>query len=107
MPADSPKPDLGSLRIHDRQRSKSGVGKRVFYAAIPVLIFAAIVATAFALRNQKPVVEVATAAKPESGGPQTALNASGYVPPRSGATLAAKLTGRVRGVVLQQATTDP
>jgi len=104
MPVDSLKPDLGSLRIHDGQRSKSGVGKRVFYAAIPVLIFAAIVATAFALRNQKPVVEVATAAKPESGGPQTALNASGYVTPRRRATIAAKITGRVTGVFFDEGT---
>src|SRR5213595_984257 len=104
MPVDSLKPDLGSLRIHDGQRSKSCVGKRVFYAAIPVLIFAAIVATAFALRNQKPVVEVATAAKPESGGPQTALNASGYVTPRRRATIAAKITGRVTGVFFDEGT---
>ena len=104
MPVDSVKPDLGSLRIHDGQRSKSGMGKRVFYAAIPVLIFAAIVATALALRNQKPVVEVATAAKPESGGPLTALNASGYVTPRRRATIAAKITGRVTGVFFDEGT---
>jgi len=104
MPADSPKPDLGSLRIHDRQRSKSGMGKRVFYAAMPVLIFAAIVATAFALRNQKPVVEVATAAKPDAQGPLTALNASGYVTPRRRATIAAKITGRVTGVFFDEGT---
>jgi RND family efflux transporter MFP subunit len=103
-PLDSPKPDLGSLRIHDGQRSKSGMGKRVLYASIPVLIFAGIVATAFALRNQKPVVEVATVAKPEAGGPQTALNASGYVTPRRRATIAAKITGRVTGVFFDEGT---
>jgi RND family efflux transporter MFP subunit len=104
MPVDSSKPDLGSLRIHEGQRSKSGIGKRVFYASIPVIIFAAIVATAFALRNQKPVVEVATAAKPDAGGPQTALNASGYVTPRRRATIAAKITGRVTGVFFDEGT---
>jgi RND family efflux transporter MFP subunit len=104
MPGDSPKHDLGSLRIHDGQRSKSGMGKRVFYASIPVIIFAAIVATAFALRNQKPVVEVATAAKPDAGGPLTALNASGYVTPRRRATIAAKITGRVTGVFFDEGT---
>ena len=82
MPADSSKPDLGSLRIHDGQRAKSTMGRRVLYASIPVVIFGAIVATAFALRNQKPVVEVATVAKPDSEGPLTALNASGYITPR-------------------------
>jgi len=103
-PLDSPKPDLGSLRIHEGQRSKSGMGKRVVYASIPVLIFAGIVATALALRSQKPVVEVATVAKPEADGPQTALNASGYVTPRRRATIAAKITGRVTGVFFDEGT---
>jgi HlyD family secretion protein len=103
-PLDSPRPDLGSLRIQDGQRNKSGIGKRVVYASIPVLIFAGIVATAFALRNQKPVVEVATVAKPEAGGPLTALNASGYVTPRRRATIAAKITGRVTGVFFDEGT---
>ena len=103
-PLDSPRPDLGSLRIHDGQRSKSGLGKRVVYASIPVLIFAGIVATAFALRNQKPVVEVATVGKPEAGGPQTALNASGYITPRRRATIAAKITGRVTNVYFDEGT---
>jgi HlyD family secretion protein len=103
-PLDSPRPDLGSLRIQDGQRSKSGMGKRVVYASIPVVIFAGIVATAFALRNQKPVVEVATVSKPEAGGPLTALNASGYVTPRRRATIAAKITGRVTGVFFDEGT---
>src|SRR5437763_2145608 len=104
MPVDSPNHDLGSLPTHDRQRMKSGLGKRFSYASIPVVIFAAIVATAFALRNKKPVVEVATAAKPDAGGPQTALNASGYVTPRRRATIAAKITGRVTGVFFDEGT---
>src|SRR5216683_1035485 len=103
-PQISTKPDLGSLRIQDGQRSKSGMGKRVLYASIPVLIFAGIVAAAYAFRNQKPVVEVATAAKPEAGGPQTALNASGYITPRRRATIAAKITGRVTGVFFDEGT---
>ncbi|HEY6943954.1 MAG TPA: efflux RND transporter periplasmic adaptor subunit [Candidatus Acidoferrum sp.] len=104
MPVDSSKPDLGSLRIHEGQRSKAGMGRRVIYASIPVIVFAAIVATAFALRNQKPVVEVATVAKPDAGGPLTALNASGYVTPRRRATIAAKITGRVTGVFFDEGT---
>src|SRR3989440_7766062 len=100
----SAKPDLGSLRIHDGQRSKTGTGKRVIFAAIPVLIFAGIVAAAYAFRNQKPVVEVAAAAKPDAGGPQALLNASGYVTPRRRATIAAKITGRVTGVFFDEGT---
>ena len=103
-PMNSPKADLGSLRIHDGQRAKSGMGKRLVYAAIPVVIFAGIVAAAFAFRSQKPVVEVVTVAKPEAGGHQTALNASGYITPRRRATIAAKITGRVTGVFFDEGT---
>jgi RND family efflux transporter MFP subunit len=103
-PTDTQKPDLGSLRIQENQRSKSGMGKRVVYAAIPVILFAGIVVAAFALRNQKPVVQVATVAKPDTGGPQTALNASGYVTPRRRATIAAKITGRVTSVLFDEGT---
>jgi RND family efflux transporter MFP subunit len=103
-PLDSPRPDLGSLRIHDGQRAKSGMGKRIVYAGIPVLIFAGMVVAAFAFRNQKPVVEVTTVVKPEAGGQQTALNASGYITPRRRATIAAKITGRVTGVFFDEGT---
>ena len=102
--AESTRPDLGSLRIREGQRSSSGMGRRVVYAAIPVVIFAGIVAAAFAFRNQKPVVEIATVAKPQAGGPQTALNASGYITPRRRATIAAKITGRVTGVFFDEGT---
>jgi RND family efflux transporter MFP subunit len=80
------------------------MGKRLFYASIPVLIFAGIVAGAYALRSQKPVVEVATAAKPDVGGRQALLNASGYITPRRRATIAAKITGRVTGVFFDEGT---
>jgi RND family efflux transporter MFP subunit len=100
----SAKPDLGSLRIHDGERQRTGMARRFVYAAIPVLIFAGIMVAAFALHNQKPVVEVAAASKPDAGGPQTALNASGYITPRRRATIAAKITGRVTGVFFDEGT---
>jgi RND family efflux transporter MFP subunit len=103
-PTNLPKPDLSALRIDDRQRSQSKMGKRIFYASIPVLIFAGIVAAAYAFRNQRPMVEVATAAKPDAGGRQTLLNASGYVTPRRRATIAAKITGRVTAVYFDEGT---
>ena len=80
------------------------MGKRIFYASIPVLIFAGIVAAAYAFRSQKPVVEVVTAAKPDAGGRQALLNASGYITPRRRATIAAKITGRVTGVFFDEGT---
>jgi len=103
-PLNSARPDLGSLRIGDGQRKSTGMGRRVIYAAIPVLIFAGIVAAAYAFRSQKPVVELATAAKPDGGGRQALLNASGYITPRRRATIAAKITGRVTGVYFDEGT---
>jgi RND family efflux transporter MFP subunit len=103
-PLNSPRPDLGALRIGEGQRSKTGMGKRILYAAIPVLVFAAIVVGAFVFRSQKPVVEVAAAARADAAAPQTLLNASGYITPRRRATIAAKITGRVTGVFFDEGT---
>jgi RND family efflux transporter MFP subunit len=103
-PLISPKPDLGALRIGDGQRKSTGMRKRLFYAAIPILIFASIVAAVFAFRSQKPVVEVAAATRAEAAGPQTLLNASGYITPRHRATIASKITGRVTGVFFDEGT---
>jgi len=103
-PSVTPKADLGSLRIHDGERKSTGMGRRITFAAIPVVIFAGIVAAAFAFRSQKPMVEVVSAARPDAGGPQTLLNASGYITPRRRATIAAKITGRVTGVFFDEGT---
>ena len=101
---DNPKPDLGTLRIREDQRAKSGARKRVAWALIPVIIFAGIVAAAFSLRNRDPLVQVATVTKADLSGPQTALNASGYITPRERATIAAKITGRVTAVYFDEGT---
>jgi RND family efflux transporter MFP subunit len=45
-----------------------------------------------------------TAQKPEAGGREAILNASGYVTPRRRATIAAKITGRVTGVFFDEGT---
>ena len=103
-PPVSVRPDLGSLRIPDGQRSQSKMGKPIFYASIPVIIFAIIIAAALAFRNQKPVVEVTAAASPDAEGPQALLNASGYITPRRRATIAAKITGRVTAVFFDEGT---
>src|SRR6202011_4896798 len=99
------KPDLGSLRIGDAHRkSRASGGKRFVIIVLVILPLAAIAAATFAFRNQKPVVQVMTAAKAEAGGRQSLLNASGYVTPRRRATIAAKITGRVTGVFFDEGT---
>jgi RND family efflux transporter MFP subunit len=99
-----PKHDLGSLRIPEGQRQNTRRGRRLIFAAIPVLLLAGIVVFAYSFRIQRSSVDVATAAKPEAGGSQTLLNASGYVTPRRRATIAAKITGRVIGVFFDEGT---
>jgi RND family efflux transporter MFP subunit len=98
-----PKPDLGSLRIHDNSRKKGNVGKRPGIGLLVIALLAAIAAAAaYAFRNTRPVVDVVTANKAEIGGRQATLNASGYVTPRRRATIAAKITGRVVGVYFDE-----
>jgi RND family efflux transporter MFP subunit len=99
-----PKADLGSLRIHDRNRSGGKTGKLLGYASAVLGAIVIIAGLAYAFRNQTPAVEVATAQKPEAGGRSAILNASGYVTPRRRATIAAKITGRVTGVFFDEGT---
>jgi len=99
------KADLGALRIHDSHRSSGKAGKWVAYAtAIIGLIILVVAGASYAVRNQKPVVEVVTAEKPQADGSIGILNASGYVTPRRRATIAAKITGRVTGVYFDEGT---
>src|SRR5450755_1566354 len=99
-----PKPDLGSLRIHDNSRKKSNTGKRLGLVLLALVGLAGIGAAAYAFRNSKPIVDVASAGKAEVGGRQALLNASGYVTPRRRATIAAKITGRVTSVHFDEGT---
>jgi RND family efflux transporter MFP subunit len=104
MATSTTKPDLGALRIHDSHRKPGNTGKRVGIVALVLMVLAAIAAAAYAFRNTKPVVDVATASKIEAGGREALLNASGYVTPRRRATIAAKITGRVTSVHFDEGT---
>jgi len=97
-------PDLGSLRIDEGQRKGGKTGKILGFASAALGLAVLIAGAAFALRSQKPVVEVAQAQKAEAGGRAALLNASGYVTPRRRATIAAKITGRVTGVYFDEGT---
>src|ERR1700736_1431620 len=96
------KPDLGSLRITDAKRSKSG---KKWWVLLPLGMLAIVLVAggALAFRTRKPEVEVAAARVPATG-PTGVLNASGYVTPRRRATIAAKITGRVTGVYFDEGT---
>src|SRR5271154_7423097 len=93
----SPKHDLGSLRINESQRKGRKTGKLFGIIAAVIGVLVILTGVVFAFRDQKPVVEVAVAQKAAAGRPAL-LNASGYVTPRRRATIAAKITGRVTRV---------
>ena len=97
------KPDLGSLRIHEGQRKGRNTGKYVAIGMFVLVVLAGAAGVVVKLREGSAAVETAVAAKPEVG-PQTALNASGYVTPRRRATIAAKITGRVTSVHFDEGT---
>ncbi len=92
------------MRIDEGQRKGGKAGKILGFASAALGVAVLVAAAAFALRSQKPLVEVAQAQKAEAGGRAALLNASGYVTPRRRATIAAKITGRVTGVFFDEGT---
>jgi RND family efflux transporter MFP subunit len=100
----SPRPDLGSLKIDDSRRKSGGASgsRRRLWIPATILILAVIGTGAFfAFRDQRPVVETAVV-RTATGDRPALLNASGYVTPRRRATVAAKITGRVTGVFFDE-----
>jgi RND family efflux transporter MFP subunit len=93
-------PDLSALKIHDRARSRAG--RRPWAIAAAVLLIAIVLLYAFVLRGNKAVVEVAAARAIASAEGAAMLNASGYVTPRQRATVAAKITGRVEEMLVEE-----
>ncbi len=101
----TPQHDLGSLRIHDKQRKGGGLGKKlaIFFGLLVVL--GGLGGAVRSVWSAKPTVEVTTVQKPLGpGGREALLNASGYVTPRRRATIAAKITGRVTSVHFDEGT---
>lgn len=92
--------DLSALRIDEKARGGGG-GKTLRGLLIAAAAVAVVLVLALAMRG-KAKVEVATASP--AGGPEaaTVLNASGYVTPRRRATVAAKITGRVKEVLVDE-----
>jgi len=92
--------DLSSLRIDPAARTSSGGDKRwwVIAAAGGVLLLILV----FAMGGRKAEVSVAQVRAPGGAESLTILNASGYVTPRRRATVAAKITGRVKEMLVEE-----
>jgi HlyD family secretion protein len=99
------KPSLSDLRIDDTSRS-TGASRAVVPVAVGLLVVAALTGAWYGLGRSKPVVvQVATVEEQRAGagsGPDTVLNASGYVTARRRATVSSKVTGKVVGVYVEE-----
>jgi RND family efflux transporter MFP subunit len=95
---------LSALRISPEDRSAKSSSKMKWLAAAGgVVALLAIALIAFGSRRAS--VEVATARPVTGAEADTVLNASGYVTPRRRATVAAKITGRVREMLVDEGMT--
>ncbi len=92
--------DLSALRIDPAARTSSGGGKRWMVIAAAGVILLLIVV--FAMAGRKTEVSVAQVRAPGGAESLTILNASGYVTPRRRATVAAKITGRVKEMLVEE-----
>ena len=99
---DTGKPKLSDLKIEHQARSSDGGGRRLMLIAAVVVVTIAVIVILLVFRNSVATVEVATARPAPAGGTTTILNASGYVEPRRKATIAAKITGRVTEVLVDE-----
>ena len=95
-------PDLSALRIDDRKRGGRPVGKWIGIILILALIAGAGLGVSSFLKNHAPEVEVAAAISPSSAPASVLLNASGYVTPRRRASVAAKITGKITAVYVDE-----
>jgi RND family efflux transporter MFP subunit len=96
------KPSLSDLKIDPESRTNDGSSRRTLVlAAVGLVVVAAVVIVLFT-RSSPTEVAVASARPAPAAGSQTVLNASGYVTPRRRATVAAKITGRVTEVLVDE-----
>lgn len=94
--------DLSELKIDPSRREKKAPGRRTI-AIIGVALAVAIIVILVASLAKRPA-EVETAAVREVGaaGQAAVLNASGYVTPRRRATVSAKVTGKIKDVLIDE-----
>ena len=93
--------DLSQLSIDPSRRGRKGPGRRfiVAFLLVDAFVVIAILAAVFTRR----AAGVETAVVREANSAQAAvLNASGYVTPRRRATISAKITGKIKEVLIDE-----
>ncbi len=94
-------PDLSALRIDERKRRESNGRRWLRGSAVALVILLLGGAAAYWFYARGPLVEL-TAVRAGQMGRPALLNASGYVTPRRRATVAAKITGRVNEIFVDE-----
>ncbi len=94
--------DLSSLRIDPRVRNNAKGGRRARLLLAGGLVILLALLGAFFLGSNGAPVEVAPAKNPARAKGEVVLNASGYVTPRQRSTVAAKITGRVQEMLVEE-----
>jgi RND family efflux transporter MFP subunit len=95
-------PDLSALRIDPEARPNTRKDKRVSLAVTAGVAILLLLTGIVLLKNRKVTVEVTAARAAVQGKGAVILNASGYVTPRRRATVAAKITGRVQELLVEE-----
>jgi RND family efflux transporter MFP subunit len=93
--------DLSKLSIDPSARERQGVDKRLLVGGALAVMAVAVVIIVFALRERPLEVAVVPAREVSSTG-SAVLNASGYVTPQRRATVSAKITGKIRDVLIEE-----
>ena len=99
---DTPKPTIDSLRIDRNSAPPAGRGWLVVAFVLVALLGAGGVGVWWWMRPKPVEVKTALALAPSAGADRTLLNASGYVTARRGATVSAKVTGKVVEVLVEE-----
>ncbi len=99
--ADSKSYDLAALKINQQSRNRSDLGKRTKLFIIAGAVVA-VGLVAFLFSGKKTIVEISPARSISASEGTSLLNASGYVTPRRRATVAAKITGRVQELMVEE-----
>ncbi len=96
------KPEIGALRIDPSARASEGPSRRPWLLWVAPGVLLVGLAAAWLGMRRPMTVEVAAAQAAGPAGSAPVLNASGYVTPRLRATVAAKITGRVTEVLVDE-----
>lgn len=90
---------IKKLKIDNSRRLNNQNWLKTFF----IIFFCIVVVLVFLFLKKKPLeVEVIKVSKLQNGEPIVVLNASGYVTPRRKATVAAKITGRVKEIFVDE-----